>query len=63
MIKIVIGDCSVLSKSEPRVTSVVLGFKVLKTFFFPCRYWSPEEAGTQDKAQVVSWIPDKRKNK
>lgn len=34
MIKIVIGDCSVLSKSEPRVTSVVLGFKVLKTFFF-----------------------------
>ena len=50
-----VGDCSVVGKSKPCITCIILGFKMLKTFF-PCRYWSPEEAGTQDKAQVVFWI-------
>lgn len=30
-----IGDCSVLSKSEPCLTFMVLGFKMFKTFFSP----------------------------
>lgn len=34
MIKIVMGDCSVLSKSEPCIIFIKLGFKMLKTFFF-----------------------------
>lgn len=34
MIKIVIGDFSVLSKSEPYITFIVFSFKMLKTFFF-----------------------------